>query len=283
MARAGEEGHEEHNALRRQKPPPPQAFFRLYDEEDAEGWVRPGVLAEPRPQERHKVEHIVLRALCSHGAKSRCTCAADGGTSCRTSCISSARSHLILNRLFEVPMILPDDVPMRTAVRDTQLAEQRAEVFKVLSQYRIQQQMWSRSLIFQLVEVLKVFARARVPHLVDFFTMRVREIKGFFRTFPQHQKSVEVLRQSSARVPAGSALIKWLLLRSLMRVERMGLAMPCPLRARLCGGCGGGERVEERAEAEAAGGALVLPVLFSDQFLQSKEFDQNAPQIQFIF
>ena len=36
MALAGEEGHEKHDASRRQKPPPPQAFFRLFDEEDAE-------------------------------------------------------------------------------------------------------------------------------------------------------------------------------------------------------------------------------------------------------
>ena len=36
FARAGVEGHEEHDASRRQKPPPPQTFFRLYDEEDAE-------------------------------------------------------------------------------------------------------------------------------------------------------------------------------------------------------------------------------------------------------
>ena len=35
--RVGEEGHEEkYNAPRRQKPPPPQAFFQLHDEEDAE-------------------------------------------------------------------------------------------------------------------------------------------------------------------------------------------------------------------------------------------------------
>ena len=35
-ARAGEEGHRnEYEAPRRQKPPPPQAFFRLFDEEDA--------------------------------------------------------------------------------------------------------------------------------------------------------------------------------------------------------------------------------------------------------
>ena len=52
MARAWQEGHEEHTALRRQKHPPPQAFFRLYDEEDAEGKVRPGSVTDPRPQER---------------------------------------------------------------------------------------------------------------------------------------------------------------------------------------------------------------------------------------
>ena len=63
MARAGEEGHRnEYEAPRRQKPPPPQAFFRLFDEEDAERGLRPACLAEPRgPQERvqlHTVEHI---------------------------------------------------------------------------------------------------------------------------------------------------------------------------------------------------------------------------------
>ena len=61
-ARAGEEGHEEHDASRRQKPPPPKAFFQLFDEEDAVWGVRPACLAEPRgPQERvqlRTVEHI---------------------------------------------------------------------------------------------------------------------------------------------------------------------------------------------------------------------------------
>ena len=59
------------------------------------------------------------------------------------------------------------------------------------------------------------------------------------------------------------------------------------------GGCGGGGEVGERAEAEVAGGAAVqkfvgipvmdVPALFSDKFLQSKEFDLVVPQIQFIF
>ena len=55
----------------------------------------------------------------------------------------------------------------------------------------------------------------------------------------------------------------------------------------------GGGKVGERAEAEAAEGAAAqksvgipvmdVPVLLSDTFLQSKEFDLIAPQIQFIF
>ena len=63
MARAGEEGHRyKYEAPRRQKPPPPQAFFQLFDEGDAERGLRPACLAEPRlPQERvqlRTVEHI---------------------------------------------------------------------------------------------------------------------------------------------------------------------------------------------------------------------------------
>ena len=91
----------------------------------------------------------------------------------------------------EVPKILPDDVPMRTAVRDTQLAEQLIEVptivsfsllqriveqnvnipfpdhggwfvFKVFPLKRIQRRLRRRSLTFPFwKEVFKVFARAR--------------------------------------------------------------------------------------------------------------------------
>ena len=44
------------------KTPPPQAFFQLYDEEDAERGVRPGSAFDPVPQgrvERHVVEHRI--------------------------------------------------------------------------------------------------------------------------------------------------------------------------------------------------------------------------------
>ena len=44
------------------KTPPPQAFFQLYDEEDAVWGLRPACLAEPQgPQagiQRHTMEHI---------------------------------------------------------------------------------------------------------------------------------------------------------------------------------------------------------------------------------
>ena len=62
MARAGEEGHEEHDALRRQKLPPPQPeLFSLYEEEP--GGRRPPCLGEPPvPQarvQRHTVEQMI--------------------------------------------------------------------------------------------------------------------------------------------------------------------------------------------------------------------------------
>ena len=60
--RAGEEGARGAQRVTMAEAPSSQAFFRLYDEEDAELGARPGVLAEPRPQERvqrRTVEHIV--------------------------------------------------------------------------------------------------------------------------------------------------------------------------------------------------------------------------------
>ena len=124
----------------------------------------------------------------------------------------------------EVPKILLDDVPMRAAVRDTQLGEQLVEVptqpwyvamvlafeglfeardptyssrtgssfsgsvpvevFKVLSQYRIQQRLWSRSLTNQLVGVFLIFSRDRIlPHRVVCMTLRMRILHGFFILF----------------------------------------------------------------------------------------------------
>ena len=69
------------------------------------------------------------------------------------------------------------------------------EVFKVLSQYRIQQRLWSRSLIFQLaVEVFTGFrpgqgstASSSSRSLSD----ADEGFQGVFRTFPQPPKKCE--------------------------------------------------------------------------------------------
>ena len=81
------------------------------------------------------------------------------------------------------------------------------EVLKVLFEDWVQQRMWSRSLLFLLVEVSKVFFQARVPHRADFFKMRMRDFKGFSH-FSQPKKSTKVTRQSIPRVPANVQLIQ---------------------------------------------------------------------------
>ena len=300
----GEEDSELNYTAAVWKTPPPQpVLFSLYDEEP--GGRRPASLAEPPgPQEqvqRHTKEHIVDFVCFAPMVQ-----------------IVDAPVPLTLEQLpdvlhffdtltpdpeqvIEVPKILLDDVPMRTVVRDPQLAEQlvdvptnlgyalaviaflclrvgggegeRGEVLKVLSQYRIQQWLRSRSLIFQLVEVFKVFAQVRVPllpHRVDCFTTQMKEFKGF-----PHFSLAPKKCGGAPPVECERALIKWLLLGSLMSQGRMRLVTPCPLLMRPYGGSGEGER----AEAEAAGGATVqksvgIPVmdvvmLFSDTFQQS--------------
>ena len=79
---------------------------------------------------------------------------------------------------------------------------------QVYVQDRVQQRRtWSRSLLFLLVEVFKVFSQARVPHRVDSFKMRMRDFKGFSHFSPAQKKSAKVTRQSSPRVPASGQLI----------------------------------------------------------------------------
>ena len=63
------------------------------------------------------------------------------------------------------------------------------EVFKVLSLDRVQQRIWSSSLVFLHVEVLKFFSQDRVlPHRVDFLAAPMREFKGVFALFPSGKK-----------------------------------------------------------------------------------------------
>ena len=81
------------------------------------------------------------------------------------------------------------------------------EVFKVLSQNRVQQRLWSRLLTFQLAEVFQIFSRARVllPHRVVCVTMQMRLLHGGFRTFPRSKKSAKLgSRSGSELLPESS-------------------------------------------------------------------------------
>ena len=109
-------------------------FFELFDEDTA--GVRPEALAEPRPEERvqgHTVEHIadfvrfapmvqILDALVPQMVEQLPD----------TLHFFDALS-LVPEQVIEVPKILPVDVPMRTVVRDTQLAEQLVEMPTIVS------------------------------------------------------------------------------------------------------------------------------------------------------
>ena len=55
----------------------------------------------------------------------------------------------------------------------------------------VQQRMWSRSLLFQLMEVSKLFFQAKIPHRADFFKMRMRDFKGGFSHFSPAPKEWE--------------------------------------------------------------------------------------------
>ena len=188
-ARAGEEESEtKFTAKFRVTPPPQPVLFSLYEEEP--GGRRPASLAEPpRPQERvqrHTVEHIT--DLVRVAPMVQILDAPVPQTGVQLPDILSFFGALIpdTEQVIEVPKIYTDDVLMRAAVRDTQLGEQlvevptdpgyalavspsgssrskrsdgsllgsrdvgEVEVFQVLSQYRIQQRLWSITLAFQL-------------------------------------------------------------------------------------------------------------------------------------
>ena len=76
---------------------------------------------------------------------------------------------VVAEPVIEVPKILPDDVPVRTAVREKQLVEQLVEVPTVVS-WSLLQRLWSTTYAFQFLVVegealvYKVFFPDRVQH-----------------------------------------------------------------------------------------------------------------------
>ena len=131
------------------------------------------------------------------------------------------------DQVIEVPKVLSDDVPMRTLVRESQLAGQLVEVPTIVSWSLLQlitkqnvdvpgisgfqgfppgqsstvlppenvflSGLWSRSLISPSLEAFKIFAQDRVHlhhlHLqLVFMVLQMGLVKGFFRTFPRKKK-----------------------------------------------------------------------------------------------
>ena len=117
-------------------------IFELFDEDTA--GLRPGVLAEPRPQERvqrHTMEHIVdfvcfapmvqiLDALVPQTVEQLPDVLQFFGT------LTTDREQVI-----EVPKIITEDFPMRAVLRDPQLAEQLVEVPTIVSYSWLQLRM----------------------------------------------------------------------------------------------------------------------------------------------
>ena len=142
--RAGEEGHEDkHDAPRRQKPPPPQAFFQLFDEEDADKGMRPASLAEPRgPQERvqlRTVEHIAdvvpVVQILDIPVPQKVERLADF--------LVLLDTQRPVEQVIAVPKISNDSIQPRLVdcdLRRPQMAEQLVEVPTVLSYAFLQQQ-----------------------------------------------------------------------------------------------------------------------------------------------
>ena len=153
-----------------------------------------------------------------------------------------------------MPKIFPDDVPKRTAVRDTQLAEQLVEVPTIVSLSSLQRNVEQKNVaipvpgggvrlpslqgflpgqsstaptVSQIVdnpapsgEVFKVFVQDRVdPHVNE-------PGEGFFRTFLRVKISPKSAASPSPRCPpvaahSRRALIKWLVLEMLFKAPEV--------------------------------------------------------------
>ena len=117
-------------------------IFELFDEDTA--GLRPGVLAEPRPQERvqrHTLEHIVDFVCCAPMVQ--ILDAPVPQTLEQLPDVLQFFGTLLTDseQVIEVPKILPEDVPMRAVLRDPQLAELLVEVPTIVSYSWLQLRM----------------------------------------------------------------------------------------------------------------------------------------------
>ena len=131
--RAGEAAN---RALRRQKSRAAgeAVIFELFDEDTA--GVRPGVLAEPRPQERvqrHTMEHIVDYVCFAPMVQILDAPVPQTVGQLQDVLQFFDRLSTVPEPVIEVPKISTEDVPMRAVLRDPQLAEQLVEVPTIIS------------------------------------------------------------------------------------------------------------------------------------------------------
>ena len=125
-----------HRAPRRQKSRAAgeAVIFELFDEDTA--GVRPGVLAEPRPQERvqrHTMEHIVDFVCFPPMVQILDAPVPQTVEQLPDVLRFFDRLTTVPEQVIEVPKIVNEDVPMRAVLRATQLAEQLVEVPTIIS------------------------------------------------------------------------------------------------------------------------------------------------------
>ena len=127
MARAGEEGHQEYDVPRRQKPPPPQPeLFQLFEEEP--GGLRPtGLVEPPGPQERVQLrtveqmaEVVPMVQILNAPVPQMVEHVVD---------VLKIFDRGLAEQVIEVPKVtLQDVVPQRAVLRVPQLAEQLVDM-----------------------------------------------------------------------------------------------------------------------------------------------------------
>ena len=117
----------------------PQAFFQLYDEEDAELGVRPGSVFDPVPQgwvERHVVEHKIETCLFVQILDAPVPQMGNQVLELLQKIVSSLVEPV---QVIEVPKIFPDRVPQRIVERrPPQTEEQLVEVPTIISYSSLQ-------------------------------------------------------------------------------------------------------------------------------------------------
>ena len=109
-------------------------FFELFDEDTA--GLRPGVLAEPWPQERvqrHTMEHIADLVCCAPLVQTLDAPVPPTVEQLQDVLQFFDRLSAVPEPVIEVPKIITEDVLMRSVLRATQLAEQLVEVPTIIS------------------------------------------------------------------------------------------------------------------------------------------------------